>query len=151
MRDQFYLHFETMPKGTSQQKRLNRKTGVFFKSANVAEAEAAFLSQLIQHKPKKPSDKPIRLVVWFAFDTKNKKLWGGEIPPEEYLDIYVKPWAAFTYKPTRPDTDNYIKLFKDCMTKAGYWLDDAQVVDEHIVKTYAEKATIAVFWEEVLT
>lgn len=151
MRDQFYLHFETMPKGTSQQKRLNRKTGVFFKSANVAEAEAAFLSQLIQHKPKKPSDKPIRLVVWFAFDTKNKKLWGGEIPPEEYLDIYVKPWASFTYKPTRPDTDNYIKLFKDCMTKAGYWLDDAQVVDEHIVKTYAEKATIAVFWEEVLT
>ena len=152
MRDQFYLHFETMPKGTSQQKgvRITNGRAHFYSKGNVAEAEAAFLSQLIQHKPKKPSDKPIRLVVWFAFDTKKKKLWGGEIPPEEYLDLYINPWANFTYKPTRPDTDNYIKLFKDCMTKAGFWLDDAQVVDEHIVKTYAEKATIAVFWEEVL-
>lgn len=152
MRNQFYLHFETMPKGTSQQKgiRVTNGRAHFYSKGNVAEAEAEFLSQLIPHAPKKPSDKPIKLTVWFAFDTKNKKKWGSELPPEEYLDIYVKPWAHFEYKPTRPDTDNYIKLFKDCMTKAGYWLDDAQVVDEHIVKTYAEKATIAVFWEEVL-
>ena len=92
MKRQFYLHFETMPKGTSQQKRLNRRTGG----------------------------------VW-------------------------EPWRGYTYKPTRPDTDNYIKLFKDCMTAAGFWLDDAQVVDERIIKTYAENATIGVSWEEVLT
>ena len=150
MRDQFYLHFETMPKGTSQEKRINHKTGAIFKSASVAQAEAEFMSQLIPHRPKKPSVNPIKLVVWFAFDTKDKKKWGGEIPPEEYLDVYVEPWANCDYKPTRPDTDNYIKLFKDCMTKAGFWVDDAQVVDERIVKTYAERATIAVFWEEIL-
>ena len=149
MRDQFYLHFETMPKGTSQEKRLNRKTGAFFKSANVAQAEAEFMSQLLPHAPKQPSVKPIRLTVWFAFDTKDRKKWGGEIPPEEYLDLYITPWATHQYKPTRPDTDNYIKLFKDCMTRAGFWLDDAQVVDERIIKTYAEKATIAVWYEEI--
>lgn len=149
MKRQFYLHFETMPKGTSQQKRLNRRTGVFFKSANVAAAEAEFMSQLLPHRPKYPSDKPIKLVVWFAFDTKNKKLWGQ--PFDEDKGGVWEPWRGYTYKPTRPDTDNYIKLFKDCMTAAGFWRDDAQVVDERIIKTYAENATIGVSWEEVLT
>ena len=141
-----------MPKATSQQKGVSFRGGKphFYEKGNVASAERAFLTELLPHRPKAPSDKPIRLTVWFAFDTKNKKLWGGEMPSEEYLDIYVKPWASFTYKPTRPDTDNYLKLFKDCMTKSGFWLDDAQVVDEHIIKTYAEKATIMVRWEEIL-
>lgn len=34
------------------------------------------------------------------------------------------------WKTTRPDTDNLIKLFKDCMTKTGWWHDDAQVASE---------------------
>lgn len=148
MRDQFYLHFETMPKGTSQQKGVQIRNGKahYFKKGNVAEAEAEFLAQLIPHRPKKPSERPIRLTVWFAFDTKNKKLWRQSFPVDDET-----MWAGCAPKPTRPDTDNYIKLFKDCMTKAGFWLDDAQVVDEHIVKTYAEKATIGVSWEEVFT
>ena len=29
---------------------------------------------------------------------------------------------------TKPDTDNLQKLLKDCMTKCGFWKDDAQVV-----------------------
>ena len=134
MNDQFTLCFDTMPKGTSQQKGVQIRNGKvhYYKKGNVAGAEAEFMAQLIPHRPKQPSDKPIALEVRFAFDTKDKKKWGA-------------------YKPTRPDTDNYIKLFKDCMTKAGYWLDDAQVVDEHIVKTYAERATIGVIWEEVNT
>ena len=152
MRDQFYLHFETMPKGTSQQKgiRITNGKAHFYSKGNIEQAEAEFMRELSPHRPKRPSTKPIKLVVWFAFDTKNKKLWGGEVPPEALLKFYPEPWADHTYKPTRPDTDNYIKLFKDCMTKAGFWLDDAQVVDERIVKTYAERATIAVSWEEVL-
>ena len=147
MKDQFYLHFETMPKGTSQQKgiRITNGRAHFYSKENVAEAEAAFRAQLLPHRPKKPSDKPIKLVVWFAFDTKNKKLWGRDVGDE------AEPWRGHTYKPTRPDTDNYIKLFKDVMTDVGFWLDDAQIVDERVIKTYAEQATIAVAWEEVLT
>lgn len=37
---------------------------------------------------------------------------------------------GYSWKVTRPDTDNLIKMFKDCMTKVGYWKDDAQVVSE---------------------
>ena len=147
MKDQFYLHFETMPKATSQQKGVSFRGGKphFYEKGNVAIAERAFLTELLPHRPKAPSDKPIRLTVWFAFDTKNKKLWCKDMPKDA-----ADEWAGFTYKPTRPDTDNYLKLFKDCMTKSGFWVDDAQVVDEHIIKTYAEKATIMVRWEEIL-
>ena len=129
MKNQFCLHFPTMPKGTAQQKGYNRKTGQYFKKAKLASAEYEFKVALIPYKPTTPSDKPIVLKIWFAFDTKDKKKWGQP-------------------KPTRPDTDNYLKLFKDCMTEMGFWLDDSQVWDERVVKTYSEKATIMVSYEE---
>ena len=138
MKGQFYLHFDKMPTGTAQQKGVRVVHGkpYFYTKPNVEGAETLFKTALIPHLPKKPSDKPIRLTVTFCFDTKKKKLWGQP-------------------KPTRPDTDNYLKLFKDCLTadkngRNGLWFDDAQVVEEHVFKNYAEKATIAVYWEEVL-
>lgn len=130
MRDQFYLHFDTMPSGTAQQKRYNSKTHTFFKDGKLLNLERKFITALRPHKPNKPSERPIKLIVWFAFDVKEKKLWG-------------------TVKKTTPDTDNYLKEFKDCLVKCGYFKSDAQVVDEHIYKTYAEKATIMVMWEEL--
>lgn len=128
----FFLNFPTMPKGTSQEKRIRIVNGkpVFFKKGNVADAEYQFKLALKPNAPDVPSDKPIKLTIWFCFDTKIKKLW-------------KKP------KPTRPDTDNYLKLFKDCMTECGFWNDDAQVVDERVIKTYSEKASIFVSWREI--
>lgn len=132
MKDQFYLYFDKMPMGTAQQKGVRVVGGkpYFYTKANVEDAEHQFKTALLPHRPKKPSNKSVRLTVTFCFDTKNKKLWGQP-------------------KPTRPDTDNYLKLFKDCMTDVGFWKDDAQVTEEHVFKRYAEKATIAVYWEEV--
>ena len=128
----FFLNFPTMPKGTSQEKRIRIVNGkpVFFKKGSVASAEYQFKLALKPNAPDIPSDKPIKLTIWFCFDTKIKKLW-------------KKP------KPTRPDTDNYLKLFKDCMTECGFWNDDAQVVDERVIKTYSEKASIFVSWKEI--
>ena len=132
MRDQFYLHFDTMPTGTAQQKgvRIVKGKPMFYEKAEVKTARQMFTLELKPHAPEKPSDKPIKLTVWFAFDTKNKKLWGQ-------------------YKPTRPDTDNSLKLLKDCMSGL-FFKDDSQVVEETVIKTYAEKATIMIRWEEVL-
>lgn len=132
MRDQFYLHFDTMPTGTAQQKgvRIVHGKPMFYEKAEVKTARQMFTLELKPHAPEKPSDKPIKLTVWFAFDTKNKKLWGQ-------------------YKPTRPDTDNSLKLLKDCMSGL-FFKDDSQVVEETVIKTYAEKATIMIRWEEVL-
>ena len=89
-----------------------------------------FFYKLKPHAPSAPSDKPIKLTVWFGFGIKQKSKWGQ-------------------YKTTRPDTDNYIKTFKDVMTKCGFWLDDAQVVDERTIKTFTESPFIWVEVEEV--
>ena len=131
MKDQFTVYFEDgMPKGTAQQKGYNRRTGQYYQKANVEAASRQFYYALLPHRPKMPSGRPIRLVVWFAWEIKKKSMWGK-------------------YKPTRPDTDNYIKEFKDVMTKLGFWNDDAQVVDERIIKVYADKASAKVYWEEL--
>ena len=139
MKDQFYLHFPTMPKGTAQQKRYNGKTHTYFKGDKLAITETEFRLALLPHRPPKPCTKPVRLTVWFAFDTKNKKLWGQKVGDE----------VQYEYKATRPDTDNYIKAFKDQMVKCGYFTDDSIVVDERIIKTYSEKAVIMVCYEEL--
>lgn len=139
MKDQFYLHFDTMPKGTSQQKRFNHSTGAVFKDKKLQNAETEFKLALMPYSPAIPCTRPIKLIVWFAFDTKNKKLWGKPVNGEK----------LYEYKATRPDTDNYIKLFKDVMVKTGFFKDDSIIVDEHIIKTYAEKATIMVSYQEL--
>ena len=130
MKIKFRMDFEELPTATSQEKGYNRKTGVHYKKASVAAAEKLFFFKLKPHAPAAPSDKPIRLIVWFGFGIKQKSKWGQ-------------------YKTTRPDTDNYIKMFKDMMTKCGYWLDDSQVVDERTIKTYAECPFIWVEVEEI--
>ena len=139
MKDQFYLHFDTMPKGTAQQKRYNGKSHTYFKDNKLLNAETEFKLALLPYRPAIPCTRPIKLIVWFAFDTKNKKLWGKPVNGEK----------LYEYKATRPDTDNYIKLFKDVMVKTGFFKDDSIVVDERIIKTYAEKATIMVSYQEI--
>ena len=39
---------------------------------------------------------------------------------------------------SKPDTDNLQKLLKDCMTKVGFWDDDALVASEIVEKFWAE-------------
>ena len=146
MRDQFYLHFDTMPSGTAQQKGVRTVYGkpMFYEKAELKQAREQFTTALRPHAPETPSDRPIKLTIWFAFDTKNKKLWGTDIGDEQ------EPWSGHQFKPTRPDTDNSLKLLKDCMS-GMFFKDDSQVVDERVIKTYAEKATIMIRWEEVMT
>jgi len=41
-----------------------------------------------------------------------------------------------TWKTSKPDTDNLQKALKDCMTKVGFWKDDALVVHDTVSKIY---------------
>lgn len=125
-----FLYFETMPKGTAQQKRYNGRTHTYFKDKKLMATEQQFYFALKPYAPKQPSELPIRLHIWFYFDIKEKKKWG--LP-----------------KTSKPDVDNFSKAFIDQMTKCGYWQDDSQITDLHIEKYYAEKATIVFEWEEV--
>ena len=53
------------------------------------------------------------------------------------------------YKATRPDTDNLQKMLKDCMTKCGFWKDDALVVSEITEKFWAKTPGIFIRIEDV--
>ena len=126
-----FIQFENgMPKGTAQMKRYNGRTHTYFKDRTLMETERMFAFALNQHVPKQPSEMPIKLHIWFYFDIKDKKKWG--LP-----------------KTSKPDVDNFAKAFIDQMTRCGYWKDDSQVVNLHLEKFYAEKATIVYEWEEV--
>lgn len=48
------------------------------------------------------------------------------------------------WKTTKPDTDNALKLFKDCLTRCHYWTDDAQVCSEVTEKFWGSRPGIYV-------
>lgn len=142
MKIEFYLHFENgMPKGTAQMKgetikyRRNQAGKVVpyikhYRTAKVDAERGLFIYGMKRHAPKEPIEGPVKLTVLLFFDVKDRSLWGK-------------------YKPTRPDCDNYVKEIKDAMTASRFWNDDNQVVELHVKKRYAEKATIYISVEEL--
>lgn len=131
MKDHFILRFATMPKGTAQERQFNGKSRICYKSKTLLETERLYRAQLIPHKPEKPVEGAVRLLIVLYFDKKSpKKLWGK-------------------FKITRPDIDNFCKALIDQMTKVGFWIDDSQIADYHVKKYYAEQASIYVEWESL--
>lgn len=53
------------------------------------------------------------------------------------------------WKITKPDTDNSLKLFKDCITRTGWWVDDAQVCSEITEKFWGARPGIYVRIESI--
>lgn len=132
MKNEFLLTFEGgLPKGTNQQKKFNPRTKTFYKDSKLLSLEQTFAYSLKPYRPKTPSELPIRLNLWFVFSISSpKRLWG-------------------TWKTTKPDIDNYPKAFIDQMVRQGFFKDDSLVVDLRVRKTYGEKASIFVQWEEL--
>ena len=81
------------------------------------------MNSLTGYKPAEPMQGALELRTTWLFPV-GKSHKGGE-------------WRI-----TRPDTDNLQKMLKDCMTKCGYWKDDAQVVREIVEKQWAEEPGI---------
>lgn len=111
---QFVINLEKIPTVTAQMKRVSFHGGrpVFYEDAKLRDARDLFCAHLAQHKPDKPFDTAVMLTTYWRFKSATKTGW----------------------KTTKPDTDNLIKLFKDCMTTVGFWADDALVVGETTFK-----------------
>ena len=123
---QFFLPM-IPPTVTAQEHRITGRHGQkaqIYNTPQLNDAKQKFLSHLSAHAPEKPLEGPVRLMVKWCFPMRRDSHNGQ-------------------YKATRSDTDNLQKLFKDCMTKAGFWHDDAQVASEVIEKFYA--ATPGIF------
>ena len=83
----------------------------FFDTPEILNVKDLFLSNLSKFRPDTQINGPIRLLTKWCFPLVQGKQNGQ--------------WNT-----SKPDTDNSIKLLKDCMTKAGFWKDDSQVASE---------------------
>ena len=99
--------------------RVVRGKPMFYDTQKLKVARSEFERLLRCFKPDAPLEGPVALYVDWHFATKTHK--------------------EGTYRVTRPDTDNLQKLLKDCMTRAGFWKDDAQVCREEVTKRWSRE------------
>lgn len=109
------------PTSTAQMKQVRVVNGkpLFYDPPAVKEARKLLTGHLLLHRPDVPISGAVSLTVIWLFP-KGKSHKHGE------------------WRTTKPDTDNLQKLLKDCMTKCGYWKDDAQVVRETVEKRWSD-------------
>ena len=119
------------PTATHQEKKWRVVKGkpVSYDPPEVAAARSKLIAHLARHKPDRPLEGGVWLLVKWCFPRGKHK--NG------------------AYRTTRPDTDNLQKLLKDCMTAVGFWKDDAQVASETCEKFWAEVPGIYVRAEEL--
>lgn len=121
------------PTATAQQKGLSRN-GTWYKPQHLKEAEAFYMHAVKKYRPAVPLEGPIELRVEFYFRSSK-----------------TKGHRAGDPKTSRPDTDNMVKLLKDCLTRSGFWKDDALVAKEIVYKGYNDLPGINITiipWEE---
>lgn len=128
---QFFLPM-IPPTVTAQEHKIAVIKGqpVVYDTPEIKNARQKFMAHLSKHKPDEKYKGAVRLTVKWLFPITGEH-FDGE------------------YKITKPDTDNSQKLFKDCMTKVGFWKDDAQVASEIIEKFYSKITGIWVRVEEI--
>ena len=117
------------PTTTAQMHKVSN--GNFYDPPELKAAKAKLMAHLAQHAPTVAYAKSVRLYTKWLFPVAGKHKDGE-------------------YKYTRPDTDNLQKMLKDCMTKCGYWKDDALVASEVIEKFWAEVPGIYIRIEELI-
>ena len=111
------------PTATQQEHKIVVRDGRphFYEPTNVRAARQKLMGLLAQHAPNDPAEGAVRLIT--------KWIW--PLPAKDRDKHTASSNMEYAeYKITRPDTDNMIKMLKDCMTRTGYWQDDAQVASE---------------------
>lgn len=110
------------PTVTAQEQKTGVRNGKPFRydPPEVKAAKTKILDAVARHRPEEPAAGPVKLVTTWCFPLDDS---GRHFDGEP--------------KTSKPDTDNLQKMLKDCMTKAGFWKDDAQVYMEQIGKFWA--------------
>lgn len=108
------------PTVTHQEKKIHVVNGKPFtyEPKELSTARNKLIGYLSKYAPEEKYVVPIELVTKWCFP--RGKHQDGE------------------YRASKPDTDNLQKLLKDCMTKCGFWKDDALVCREITEKFWAE-------------
>ena len=112
------------PTATAQERQVTivHNKPVFYQPEKLKEAKRILRLHLRPFKPKVPLTGPVELRVSWLFPRGKRHKH--------------KEWRV-----TKPDTDNLQKMLKDVMTDLGFWVDDAQVVKEHVEKIWSDEPT----------
>ena len=115
------------PTVTHQEKKITGrgKKKIVYEPMELKDARAKLRAHLARHRPDKPYTGAVRLVTKWCF-----------LPVGEH--------EHGEWKTTKPDTDNMIKLLKDCMAKEGFFINDAIVASEVTEKFWADPPGIFV-------
>lgn len=109
------------PTATAQERKVKVINGkpIFYDPPAVKSAKELLSAYLAQHRPPQPMTGGLSLRVLWLFPRG------------------AHPHGA--WRTTKPDTDNLQKMLKDCMTRVGFWEDDAQVAREIIEKRWSDE------------
>ena len=119
------------PTVTHQEKKVHVVNGkpIMYEPDDLKAARQKLMAYLAPHCLELPYYTKIRLtVVWF-FKASGKHKSG-------------------TYRDTKPDLDNLMKLLQDCMTQCKFWNDDALIVGLMTEKRWSDNPGILVRIED---
>lgn len=125
----FFVPMKRIPSATHQMKKLvvgrDGKPHTYEPPA-VRETRALFMASFAKFHPDQPIMGPVALTTKWMY------------PP-------TKLHPEGTWKATKPDTDNLVKMLKDVLTSLGFWRDDAQVASECIQKFYVSQSLSGIY------
>lgn len=127
MQFEFFIPLRKIPTVTAQEQGTGVRGGKPYRydPPELKAAKMLFRDHLARFAPPQRLTGPIELQVCWHFAPSDRHPEG-------------------TWKTTRPDTDNLIKLLKDEMTKTGFWIDDAQVCSEWNAKIFGHTSGISI-------
>ncbi|MDR0885433.1 MAG: RusA family crossover junction endodeoxyribonuclease [Clostridiales Family XIII bacterium] len=120
MKTEFFMHM-IPPTITAQQHKVRvtkKKVPVFYDPPELATAKSKLEAHLAKHVYEKHQG-AVELVVKWCFPIAGRHRDGD-------------------YRTSKPDLDNLQKALKDCITRLGFWIDDAYVVREISEKFWAD-------------
>lgn len=129
---EFFIPMKKIPTVTHQQKKVRVIHGKpqFYEPDELKETRAMFMELLAPYAPNEPMDGPLRLTTKWLFPR-------------------IKGTTDGQYKHTKPDTENLLKLPKDCMQELGFFVNDSRVASEITEKFWADTVGIYVRLENL--
>lgn len=129
---EFFIQMKKIPTVTHQQKKVRviRGKPQFYEPDELKETRAMFMELLAPYAPEEPMDGPLRLTTKWLFPK-------------------IKGTTNGQYKHTKPDTENLLKLPKDCMQELGFFVNDSRVASEITEKFWSDTVGIYVRLENL--
>ncbi|WAW99455.1 RusA family crossover junction endodeoxyribonuclease [Streptococcus gallolyticus] len=129
---EFFIPMKKIPTVTHQQKKVRviRGKPQFYEPDELKETRTMFMELLAPYAPEEPMDGPLRLTTKWLFPK-------------------IKGTTNGQYKHTKPDTENLLKLPKDCMQELGFFVNDSRVASEITEKFWADTVGIYVRLENL--